>query len=83
MSLSLSDSCILYSLVRAVLFNTGVIDNSGMRFFYTNTPRQHDAGILGLGNNLPGVMAIPPKATNFTIAGLCTSKCTNEVLSDY
>ena len=63
------------------LFNTGVIDNSGMRFYYTSIRREHDAGLLSLGNSVSTAMIIPPNATNYTIAGLCTSKCTKKVLS--
>ena len=70
---------ILWSLNNGILFIIGVIDNSGMRFYYTSTRREHDAGLLALGNSVPGLMIIPPNATNYTIAGLCTSKCTKEV----
>ena len=62
-----------------IVFNIGVIDNSGMRFYYTSTRREHDAGLLSLGNSVSTSMIIPPSATNYTGAGLCTSKCTKKV----
>ena len=68
-------TCNFYTL------NIGVIDNSGMRFYYINTAREHDAGMLSLGNFVSANMLIPPGATNYTIAGLCTDKCTNKVIT--
>ena len=50
-----------------------------MRFYYTGTRREHNAGLLALGNDVSINMVIPPNATNFTVAGLCTSKCTKKV----
>ena len=57
----------------------GTIDSSGMRFFYTDTPREHEAGILELGYSVAPLMVIPPNAKNFTITGLVNEECTNEV----
>ena len=57
----------------------GVLDSSGIEFFYTSTPRQHDAGILNIGHAVTFSMIIPPNAADFTIFGLCPASCTNQV----
>ena len=69
--------------VKVIFFfyhTTGVFDSSGMRFFYTSTRRQHDAGMVGLGHYVTPDMLIPPGAINYTISGLCTSTCTKKVV---
>ena len=58
---------------------TGVIDSSGLRFFYTNEAREHDAGILFLGHFVTPFMAIPPRTANYPIAGICSADCTSAV----
>lgn len=57
----------------------GIKDSSGLSFTYINTRREHDAGILYLGHTVSNLMVIPPKATNFTVTGLCTNSCTRLV----
>ena len=54
----------------------GIFDSSGISLFYYDTPREHDAGALGIGAS---GMVIPPKATKYTIPGFCPSECTNVV----
>ena len=58
----------------------GILDSSGIEFFYTSTPRQHDAGILNVGHVVTFSMIIPPNAADFSIFGLCPASCTNQVL---
>lgn len=55
----------------------GVVDNSGLRIFYTPELRKYDSGVLLLGHALwwPK-MVIPPKADNFRIDSYCTKECT-------
>jgi hypothetical protein len=59
---------------------TGVVDSSGIQFFYTSEPPQFEAGILNLGhlifNNL---MVIPPRTERYDIIGKCTPECTSQV----
>ncbi|XP_019856277.1 PREDICTED: DBH-like monooxygenase protein 1 [Amphimedon queenslandica] len=55
---------------------SGVIDSSGMTFYYIDTPREHNAGILQVGHAVNQYMIIPPKARNYTIYGFCSSTCT-------
>ena len=57
----------------------GVIDSSGITFYYTSTPRQHRAGIMILGHVVAQLMVIPPNAANYTVAGLCPGQCTDAV----
>ena len=57
----------------------GTLDSSGMRFWYTSTPREHDAGIMTVGHNVQPLMVIPPNAPNFTVTGFMDSQCTQNV----
>ena len=57
----------------------GTIDSSGMRFWYTDTPREHEAAILNVGYYVTPLMVIPPNAKNFTITGFVNEECTNQV----
>ena len=57
----------------------GVIDNSGIEFFYTSTPRQHDAGILTVGHAVDREMIIPPNTASYYIVGECSADCTKRV----
>ena len=70
-------------LFKKKFFCSGVIDSSGISFFYIDTPREHDAGILILGHSVSGIMMIPPGSTNYTTPGFCFSECTNQVGTMY
>ena len=61
---------------------TGVIDNSGIEFFYTSTPRQHDAGILIVGHSVDREMIIPPNTASYYIVAECSDGCTKRVCSN-
>ncbi|XP_076359948.1 tyramine beta hydroxylase [Tachypleus tridentatus] len=52
------------------------VDSSGMRLFYTNELRPHDAGILEVGLEYTDKMAIPPKQKVFELNGYCVAECT-------
>jgi len=56
-----------------------VIDNSGIEFFYTSTPRQHDAGILTVGHSVNRLMIVPPNTGSYYILGECPADCTTQV----
>ena len=58
---------------------TGVLDSSGVEFFYTSSPRQHDAGILFVGHAVTFTMVIPPNAADYSILGVCSPTCTDFV----
>ncbi|KAL9960045.1 hypothetical protein ACROYT_G033442 [Oculina patagonica] len=58
----------------------GMIDSSGLRFFYTKQLRKYDAGVLQVGAGVNSAMLIPPKQTDWQIDGYCTKECTREGL---
>ena len=62
------------------LSHTGILDSSGLEFFYMDTPSQQDAGILLLGHAVTWRMIIPPNAPNYEIVGFCPIECTDQVL---
>ncbi|XP_019853652.1 PREDICTED: DBH-like monooxygenase protein 2 homolog [Amphimedon queenslandica] len=55
---------------------SGVIDSSGVTFYYIDTPREHDSGILIVGQAVHHTMIIPPKARDYTIYSFCPTDCT-------
>jgi hypothetical protein len=57
----------------------GTVDSSGMRMWYTSTPREYDAGIFEIGHAVTPLHVIPPDAENFTTTGILTSECTNNL----
>ena len=61
----------------------GVLDSSGVEFFYTSNPPVHEAGILTLGHSVSRKMVIPPKADNFVIQSACPAVCTQNVSTPY
>lgn len=61
---------------------TGVVDNSGMRFYYSSIAREQNAGIMELGHSVTLNMLIPPGVSNYTVLGLCPTGCT-EVRTAY
>ena len=56
-----------------------MVDSSGVEFFYTSQPRQHEAGILNVGHLVNRFMVIPPRTDKYDIIGLCSSTCTSQV----
>ena len=58
---------------------TDNIDNSGVRFTLTPTPRQYNAGISGIGAEVNSNLFVPPDTDQFNIYGYCPSTCTNQV----
>ncbi|KAB5540062.1 hypothetical protein PHYPO_G00097030 [Pangasianodon hypophthalmus] len=61
----------------------GLVDNSGLRFYYTAQLRQFDAAVLqtGLLVTIGFEYAIPPNATSFLTYGLCDTSYLPQVLS--
>uniref|UniRef100_A0A1X7ULI6 Copper type II ascorbate-dependent monooxygenase C-terminal domain-containing protein n=1 Tax=Amphimedon queenslandica TaxID=400682 RepID=A0A1X7ULI6_AMPQE len=53
-----------------------VVDSSGVTFYYIDTPREHDSGILAVGHAVNQYMIIPPKARDYTIYSFCPTDCT-------
>ena len=65
--------------------DSGKVDSSGFRFYYTSTLRDHDAAVLQIGD--PNVRAaffssaIPPGSSKFTIVNQA-DECTNSFSDD-
>lgn len=57
----------------------GMLDNSGLEFFYTNEV-ENRAGLLVLGQQSLSTLIIPPRADNFVVNALCPEQCTKKVL---
>ncbi len=52
---------------------------SGLRIYYTDHLRQHDASMLLLGSEVNFMHIIPPRQDRFTTVGRCTADCTRKV----
>lgn len=60
----------------------GVISNSGVRFQLTRNLRQHDAGILMIGPQVDGWLAIPPRTPSYYFHGMCAGVCTRALFPE-
>ena len=62
-------------------YSIDVIDNSGLRLYYTDQLRQHDVGILNTGvlPMSPMQYNIPPKATQFHTYSICNTSHFDQV----
>nr|XP_022905446.1 dopamine beta-hydroxylase [Onthophagus taurus] len=58
------------------MLQKGIIDSSGIRFYYSPKLRRYDAGIIELGLEYTDKMAIPPHLNSFALTGYCVSECT-------
>lgn len=57
----------------------GLIDNSGLRLFYTADIRKYDAGVIEAGLWVSLFHTIPPGLPDFRSEGHCTLECLEEV----
>ena len=62
------------------LSSIGVSDSSGLIFTYTQTRREHDAGILQVGHLVRRTQIIPPGTLNYSTYGTCHSNCTSQLV---
>jgi len=63
-----------------VSYFAGIVDSSGIRFFYTEQLRSNDAGVLRLGHSLsPVSIVIPQNQTSFPVRGDCSNDCLEQV----
>ena len=60
----------------------GIVDSSGMEFFYTRQKPRHLAGTLSVSVGVVPVMIIPPNAEKFSYTTTCSSSCTNRVYNE-
>ncbi|CAI8042477.1 DBH-like monooxygenase protein 1 homolog [Geodia barretti] len=56
----------------------GTRDSSGMRLWYTTTPREYDAGIFEVGYFIGVNHVIPPNSQNFVTQCILPDQCTNK-----
>ncbi|CAF1262071.1 unnamed protein product [Rotaria sordida] len=57
-------------------FKKSIIDQSGIRIYYTTKLRKYDAGIIEVGLEYNPKNSIPPGSTAFRVFGYCDSECT-------
>ena len=69
----------LHLKFNCIVVYTGIIDSSGIRFYFTAEPPQQNAGIITVGQPFMGHMIVPPHVERYTVAGHCQQKCTNAV----
>ena len=67
------------SKFNCIVVYTGIIDSSGLRFYFTDEPPQQNAGIMIVGQPFVGHMIVPPRVERYTVAGHCQQKCTDAV----
>lgn len=63
------------------MIHSGLIDNSGIKFFITDKLRKYDAGVMEIGLEYTDKMAIPPGLKEWKLNGYCVSKCTETVIN--
>ncbi|XP_042880997.1 uncharacterized protein LOC122258825 [Penaeus japonicus] len=56
-----------------------VVDASGVKIFYTENLREHEAGSLVIGHGIFNHI-IPPKTSNWLSVGHCSSDCTSQMV---
>ncbi|XP_019823007.2 DBH-like monooxygenase protein 1 isoform X2 [Bos indicus] len=61
-------------------YKEGLIDNSGLRLFYTADIRKYDAGVIEAGLWVSLFHTIPPGLPDFRSEGHCTLECLEEAL---
>ena len=59
----------------------GVVDQSGLRIFYTDKLRKQEGGMLLVGTVPDETMQIPPNRDSFLTSAFCTGECTQNVSS--
>lgn len=56
-----------------------IVDNSGIRIYYTSQLREHDVGMLLTGMNVNPLQIVPPFAKEFVSKGYCYEDCLSKV----
>jgi hypothetical protein len=65
--------------LRMILGIILVIDNSGLRIFYTEKLRENDAGTMFLGHRVTPFQMIPQFQDEFRTHSFCSKECTENV----
>ena len=58
---------------------SGVVDNSGLRLYYTKEARKYDAAVLTTGHNVDPLHIIAPGQSDWVSVGHCSTDCTSKV----
>nr|XP_045616124.1 MOXD1 homolog 1-like isoform X2 [Procambarus clarkii] len=58
-----------------------IVDASGLRVLYTETPREYDAGVLTIGHSISPLLVVPP-GTHWLTVGICHPDCTQQGLPE-
>ncbi|XP_031554202.1 DBH-like monooxygenase protein 1 isoform X2 [Actinia tenebrosa] len=61
---------------------SGIIDNSGVRFFYTPNLRKYDAGVFTVGSSVSPWLMVPPKQRKWLTTSSCSRSCTEKHLKN-
>ena len=57
----------------------GIVDSSGLQFFYTTEEPEHRAGVLFMGVAVSPVLVVPPGQDQFAVTGECSFDCLDRV----
>ena len=60
----------------------GIVDDSGLKWYYTDSLRTHDTGIMIIGHLVNSAMRIPPQTESFVINGYCPGSCTRSKFTE-
>ena len=63
----------------AIACFSGIVDSSGIEFFYTKQKPLYEAGALSIAQPIIPVMIIPPRDEFFWHTATCLSSCTDKV----
>ena len=58
---------------------SGIVDSSGMEFFYTTEEPVNRAGVLAIGSSVNPIMMVPPKLDQLIINAFCSASCLDRV----
>lgn len=59
-----------------------VMDNSGLRVYYTEHLRTNDAGVMAVGMAVSPMHIVPPRQSAYKTASLCDKDCTNVIFPE-
>lgn len=62
-----------------ILFLPGIVDSSGIEFFYTKQKPRYEAGGISVALPIIPLMIIPPKMDIFRHSATCLPSCTDQV----
>ena len=60
----------------------GIVDDSGLKWYYTDSLRTHDVGVFYIGQTFNTYLRIPPQTESFLISGYCPSSCLRSKFSE-